>query len=116
MLYLIIKALLSGAIIAAVSEIAKRSPTFAALVVSLPLTSLLAFIWFYRDAGDTDKIAALSQSTFWFVLPSLPMFLVLPALLRGGLGFWPALGLSCILTIALYFAMVWALGRFGVSL
>jgi hypothetical protein len=116
MLYLIIKALLSGAIIAAVSEIAKRSPTFGALVVSLPLTSLLAFIWFYRDTSDTENIASMSQSTFWFVLPSLPMFLVLPALLRGGFAFWSALGLACLLTIVLYFAMVWALGSFGVSL
>ncbi|MEQ8697712.1 MAG: DUF3147 family protein [Bauldia litoralis] len=67
------------------TEVAKRSPALGALVVSLPLTSLLAFIWFYRDAGDTESIAALSQSTFWFILPSLPMFLVLPVLLRAGL-------------------------------
>lgn len=85
MLYLLIKALVSGAIVATVSEVAKRSPALGALVVSLPLTSLLAFIWFYRDAGDTESIAALSQSTFWFILPSLPMFLVLPVLLRAGL-------------------------------
>jgi hypothetical protein len=116
MLYLAIKALLSGIIIAAVSEIAKRSPTFGALIVSLPLTSLLAFVWFWRDSKDAANIAALSESTFWFVLPSLPMFLILPALLRGGMGFWPALGLSCLVTIVLYFAMVWALGKFGISL
>ena len=116
MLYLVLKALLSGAIIAAASEIAKRSPTFGALVVSLPLTSLLAFIWFWQDSRDTETVASLSQSTFWFVLPSLPMFLVLPAMLRAGVGFWPALAASCVLTIALYFTMVWALGRFGIRL
>ena len=82
----------------------------------LTLISILAFIWLWIDTSDKEGIASLAQSTFWFVLPTLPMFLVLPALLRGGMGFWPALGLACLLTIALYAAMVWALGRFGVSL
>ena len=116
MLYAAIKALLSGVIIAMVSEVAKRNPAIGAIILSLPLISILAFIWLWRDTGDTDGIASLAQSTFWFVLPTLPMFLVLPALLRGGLGFWAALGLACLLTILLYAAMVWALGRFGISL
>jgi hypothetical protein len=107
MLYLAVKALVSGVIIAAVSEIAKRSPGFGALILSLPLISILAFIWLWRDTGDQAGIAALAQSTFWFVLP---------ALLRSGVGFWAALGLSCLMTMALYAAMVWALGRFGISL
>jgi hypothetical protein len=116
MLYLVIKALVSGAIIAIVSEVSKRSPAFGALVVSLPLLSLLAILWLWNDTGDKARIAALSQGTFWFVLPSLPMFLVLPAMLRAGIGFWPALGLACLLTIVLYFTMVWLLGRFGITL
>jgi hypothetical protein len=116
MLYAAIKALLSGVIIATVSEVAKRYPAIGALILSLPLISILAFIWLWRDTGDEERIAALAQSTFWFVLPTLPMFLALPALLRGGMGFWPALGLSCLMTLLLYAAMVWALGRFGVSL
>jgi hypothetical protein len=116
MLYAVIKALLSGVIIAAVSEIAKRYPAVGALILSLPLISILAFIWLWRDTSDKEGIAALAQSTFWFVLPTLPMFLVLPVLLRSGTGFWPALGLSCLMTALLYAAMVWALGRFGVSL
>jgi hypothetical protein len=116
MLYLAAKALLSGLIIAAVSEIAKRSPAFGALILSLPLVSILAFVWLWRDTTDTEEIAALAQSTFWFILPTLPMFVVLPALLRSGTGFWPALGLSCLLTLILYAAMVWILGRFGIAL
>jgi hypothetical protein len=86
MLYLAVKALVSGVIIAIASEIAKRSPDLGALILSLPLISILAFIWLWRDTGDHEGIAALAQSTFWFVLPTLPMFLVLPALLRGGHG------------------------------
>jgi len=116
MLYLAAKALLSGVIIAAVSEIAKRSPALGALILSLPLISILAFIWLWWEEAEPTKIAALSQSTFFFVLPTLPMFLALPVLLRSGTGFWPALGLTSLLTILLYAAMVWALGRFGISL
>lgn len=115
MLYGITKALLSGAIIAAASEVAKRSPALGAIILSLPLVSLLAFVWLWRDTADKDAIAALSQSTFWFVLPTLPMFLVLPALLRNGVGFWLALALSCALTAALYFLTVWVLARFGIA-
>jgi hypothetical protein len=116
MLYAAIKALLSGVIVATVSEVAKRYPPLGALILSLPLISILAFIWLWIDTSDKEGIAALAQTTFWFVLATLPMFLVLPLLLSGGIGFWPALGLSCLLTISLYAIAVWALGRFGVTL
>ena len=91
MLYLVIKALLSGVIIMAVSEIARRSPAVGALVVSLPLVSLLAIIWLWRDTKDVTRIADHAEATFWYVIPSLPMFLVLPWMLRGGVAFWVAL-------------------------
>lgn len=116
MLYFVIKCILSGIIVAVVSEVAKRSPTFGALIVSLPLVSLLGILWLWRDTGDTERIAGHAESTFWYVLPSLPMFLVLPALLRAGVGFWPSLAASCALTVALYFVTAWILARFGISL
>jgi len=116
MLYLAVKAALSGIIIAVVSEVARRAPTLGALILSLPLISLLAFIWLWRDSGDSARIAALSESTFWYVLPTLPMFLVLPALLRHGIGFWIALVACCALTFVLYLLTVWALAKFGVTL
>jgi hypothetical protein len=115
-LYLFIKAALSGITVAAISEIARRYPGWGGLVASLPLTSLLAMIWLYRDSGDQLRVAALASSTFWFILPSLPMFLVIPAVLRAGIGFWPAMGLGCALTIALYFAMLALAPRLGLSL
>lgn len=114
MLYAIIKALLSGAIISVVSEIARRSPAFGALVASLPIVSVLGMIWLWRDTHDNEKIAAHAEATFWMVLPSLPMFLVLPALLRHGLGFYPALAVSCVLTVILYAVMVFILRKLGV--
>jgi hypothetical protein len=116
MLYLAIKAGLSGVIIAVVSEVARRSPTLGALIVSLPLVSLLGILWLWRDTGDAERIAAHAQSTFWYVLPTLPMFLVMPAMLRGGIGFWPTLAACCALTFVLYLATVWALAKFGIAL
>lgn len=115
MTYLIVKTLLSGVIIMIVSEVARRSPGLGALIVSLPLVSVLAIIWLWRDTSDGARIAAHSEATFWLVLPTLPMFLVLPALLRSGVGFWSALGASCVLTIVLYLLAVWLLPRFGIN-
>ncbi|MDP8913682.1 MAG: DUF3147 family protein [Pseudomonadota bacterium] len=116
MTYLIAKALLSGLIVAAASEIARRWPGLGGLIVSLPLVSLLAFVWLWRDSGDPERVAQLSQSAFWFFLPSMPMFLALPAMLRAGFGFWLALTLACVLTITLYAGMAWAGPRFGLKL
>lgn len=116
MFYLVIKAAISGVLAAAAAEIARRYPGWGGLVASLPLTSILAMIWLYRDAGDTGQVAALSGSVFWFVLPSLPMFLVLPALLRSGLGFWISLGLVIVGTLALYATMFWAAPRIGLKI
>lgn len=116
MLYLLIKAALSGFIVAAVSEVARRYPGWGGLLASLPLTSLLAMIWVYRDTRDTEHVAALAGSTFWFVLPSLPMFLVLPMLLRSGMGFWVAIALSVIGTLALYALWFWGAPKLGIKL
>ena len=114
--YLILKALLSGVIVMAVSEIARRSPTFGALVASLPLISLLGIVWLWRDTGDSERIAAHAEATFWYVIPSLPMFLVFPWMLRHGVGFWIAMGASCLLTISLYGVTVLIAARFGIRL
>ena len=116
MLYLFVKAALSGIIIAVVSEVARRSPGLGALIASLPLVSLLGMIWLWRDTGDVVRMAHHAEATFWFVLPSLPMFLLIPLLLRNGLSFWVALAAGCALTIALYLAMVTIGPRFGVRL
>ena len=115
MVYLLVKAVISGVIVAIVSEIARRSPAFGALIASLPLISILSILWLWNDTGDTERIASLAQATFWFVLPSLPMFLAFPAMLRAGVGFWFALSSACLLTIALYFAMAWLLSKSGIT-
>ncbi|KLE35090.1 DUF3147 family protein [Aurantiacibacter luteus] len=116
MLYLFIKAALSGIVIAVASEVARRWPGIGALIVALPLVSVLAMIWLWRDSQEVERVAALSGTTFWFILPSLPMFLVIPWLLRSGVGFWAALALGCALTTLLYLGMIWLGPRFGLRL
>ena len=116
MTYLLVKALVSGVIIAIVSEVARRAPGLGALIVSLPLVSILAILWLWRDTHDPARIAAHAEATFWYVLPTLPMFLLVPALLRGGWSFWAALGAGCAVTILLYLATVWIAARLGVLL
>ena len=116
MLYFVIKATLSGLIVAAVSEIARRNPGWGGLLASLPLTSLLAMVWLWRDSHDGERVAELAGSAFWFILPSLPLFLVLPGLIRSGLGFWLSLALVVAGTLALYAAWFWAAPRIGIKL
>ena len=116
MLYLAAKAALSGLIIAVVSDVARRSPTLGALIVSLPLVSILGILWLWHDTSDAERIAAHAQSTFWYVLPTLPMFLVMPAMLRHGIALWPTLATCCALTFALYLTTIWTLGQFGMTL
>jgi hypothetical protein len=113
MYYLLLKAAISGLIIAAVSEIAKRSPGLGALVASLPLISVLGMMWLWRDTHDPKRLADHAQATLWYVLPSLPMFVLIPMLLRRGVGFWPTLGAGCLLTIVLYLGVSAAAVRLG---
>ncbi len=113
---LLAKALLAGAMIAAISEIGKRLPGTAALVASLPLVSVLGMIFLWHARPDAENMAVHSQATFWYVLPSLPMFLAIPVMLRSGLPFWLSLTLGCALTVALYLLMAHFGPRLGIRL
>ena len=116
MLYLLIKAAISGVIVALVSEIGRRYPGWGGLLASLPLVSLLAILWLWRDSGDPERVAALSIGAFWFILPSLPLFYVLPWLLRSGVGFWASMAIVIAGTLPLYVLMFWAAPRLGIRL
>ncbi len=116
MFYYTIKFFVSALIIVLISEIAKRHSGFAALVASLPLTSLLAMIWMHVDGVESVQIAELSSQVFWLVLPSLLFFLLFPVLIKQGLGFWLSLGVSVTVTIAGYFVLLPLLRRLGVQL
>lgn len=111
-----VRAILSGLIVAAVALVARRNPTFGALIASLPLISVLGMIWLWRDTHDSENLARHAEATFFYVLPSLPMFLMIPVMLRRGMDFWMALGIGCLLTILLYFILVGVAARFGIRI
>lgn len=113
---LIAKALLSGALIVAIAEIGKRLPAVGALVAWLPLVSVLGMILLWQARPDAENMAVHAEATFWYVLPSLPLFLVMPLLLRHGVSFWLALGAGCLLTVVLYLLMMNVGPRFGLRL
>src|SRR4029079_12927485 len=98
----IVKVAMTAFVVVAVSEIAKRSPVWAALLASLPLTSLLAFVWLYVDTREAESVAAPSYSLLWLRVPSLVLFIALPVMLRLGWNFWVSLALSCLLTAGAY--------------
>jgi hypothetical protein len=111
-----LKVALSALVIVAVAELAKRSSAAGALLASLPLTSLLAFVWLYVDTGNAEKVATLCASMFWLVLPSLALFVVLPWLLRHGWAFWPGLAAAAGATVVAYLIMLGILARLGIEL
>jgi hypothetical protein len=115
MVYTILKVVISAVIIVAISEIGRRSSLLGGLLASLPLTSLLAFIWLYVDTRDVQQVAALSNSIFWLVLPSLTFFVVFPLLLKR-IDFGWAMLASIGVMLAGYYAMLYVLGRLGINL
>ena len=113
-MYFFVKTLITALVVAAVSELTRRYSLIAAALVSLPLTSILAFIWVYQDSKDTAKIIELSQSILWLVLPSAVFFVILPILLRMHLGFYLSLVLSCAIMAGAYGLFIWAKKLMGV--
>ena len=113
MIYYAIKILISASLIVLISEIAKRSTGFAALVASLPLTSLLAFVWLGVEGAEPEKIAELSSQIFWLIVPSLVLFPLLAVLLRVGTNLWVSLAVASAATALAYLALLPVLKKFG---
>ena len=113
--WLIVKYLLSAAVVVAVSEFAKRSDKLGGLLAALPLITLLALIWLQLEKQPIEKIANHARYTFWYVIPTLPMFLLFPWLLPR-LGFWTSLALSALFTVLCFGAFALVLRRFGIDL
>ena len=119
----IIKLLVSAVMIYTVNEIVitRSRPFVGSLIASLPLVSLITFVWIWygmqeNPAARIEKLAAHSTGVFWFVLPSLPMFLIFPWLVRKGIAFWPTLFICCLITMVFYAGMAMLLKRFGIEL
>ncbi len=117
MIWYLVKVVLSAILIVLISEISKKLPLLGSLIASLPLISVIGMIWMYGEKTDSEKIASHSEGTFWYVLPSLPLFLVLPWLMRKwGISFPLALGIGVVLTGVLYLLMTRILAKFGMNL
>ncbi|MXV36410.1 MULTISPECIES: DUF3147 family protein [unclassified Saccharibacter] len=112
----LVKVLISGLLIAVVSSVARRHPGFGALIAALPLISVLGMVWLWLEKPDPSLMANHTEATFWYVLPSLPMFLVMPFLLRHGMDFWLVLAIGCSLTCVLYLLVTWVGSQCGLKL
>jgi hypothetical protein len=116
MTYYFIKLVMSAAVIVAVSETAKRSGYWGGVIASLPMVSILALTWLYLDTHDAAKVQSLARSTLWFVLPTLPFFLILPAMMQAGRGFWLSMVVAAVATAGCYMAVAALLSKMGVRL
>ncbi|MDR2872437.1 MAG: DUF3147 family protein [Xanthomonadaceae bacterium] len=115
MTWIITKYFITAAIVVAVSELAKRSDRLGALLAALPLVTLLVLIWLHVEKQPVEKITNHAWYTFWYVVPTLPMFLLFPKLFHH-FGFWPALALSAVITILCFAGFALLVKPFGIRL
>ena len=116
MAWYVLKTLLTAGMIVVVSEVAKQKAILGSLIASLLLVSVIGMLWLYGETRDAERLISHSEGTFWYVLPSLPMFLFLPWLMRKGVGFYGALCVGVVLTIVLYLVTAKVMTRFGMNL
>jgi uncharacterized membrane protein (GlpM family) len=109
----VLKILISALIIAFASELSKRNSFMAALLISLPLVSILSFLWIYIESRDVTKIITLSYEVLWLIIPSLMFFVALPVLLKNGLSFYISLLLSIIITSLVYVVFIYLKKQIG---
>jgi hypothetical protein len=116
MFFYLLKVIISAMVIVAVSEVSKMNATLGALIKSLPLISVLSILWIYFDTKNVSIISTLSISTFWLVLPTLPLFLILPYLLKHKVAFYLSLSISLGIMVCLYVITALILKRFGLNI
>ncbi len=115
MSWIIFKYAITAGLIVLISEVAKRSDKLGALIAALPMVTILAMIWLYVEKQPDAKIANHAWYTFWYVVPTLPMFLIFPALLSR-IGFWPTLAASALITVICFVLFAQVVKRFGIEL
>lgn len=115
-MFLFTKYAVTAFITVAVSEIARRSDKLGALLSSLPFVTIMAMVWLHIEKQGSAKIGNHAHYTFWYVIPTLPMFLVMPWLLAKGVNFWVSLGLCVLLTFGCFIVTVMTAKRFGINL
>jgi hypothetical protein len=115
MTWIVTKYLLTAGMIVFISEVAKRSDRLGGFIGALPLMTLLTLIWLYIENQPEEKIANHAYYTFWYVIPTLPMFLLFPYLLPR-LGFWLTLGVSVVVTVVCFGLFALAMKNLGIEL
>jgi len=110
-----LKIIITSLIIVVVSEIAKNYDRLAAFIASLPLVTLITLFWLYYENQPQEKIANHAYYTFWYVIPTLPMFVFFPWAIKI-FGFWITFILSIFLTIIIFFLYATILKKFGINL
>jgi hypothetical protein len=114
--YFLIKCVVSGILVGLISEAGRKNPSIGSIIASLPLTSILAFIWIYHDSGNTQSIVELSRGIALIVLPSLIFFIVTYYLLKQGWQFYPTLGIASLSLIVVYWVYVKMLAALDISI
>lgn len=112
----LVKLFVTAAIIVIVNKVQLFNDRLSALLIALPFTSIIAMVWMHQAKQSSERLANHAEGTFWFVLPTLPMFLIMPWMLRNGWGFWATLAANCLLTIGFFWVTVFVLRRFGIDL
>lgn len=112
----LVKLFVTAAIIVIVNKVQLFNDRLSALLIALPFTSIIAMVWMHQAKQSPERLANHAEGTFWFVLPTLPMFLIMPWMLRNGWGFWATLAANCLLTIGFFWVTVFVLRRFGIDL
>ena len=112
MQYLLLKYLVTAGIVVLVSEVARRNDSYGALIAALPLVTILTLLWLHFEGQPPIKIANHAWFTFWYVLPSLPMFLLFPVM-QPRFGFWPSLVSSVLGTAFLIYLVNVIINKFN---
>jgi uncharacterized membrane protein (GlpM family) len=115
MAWLITKYLITTSLVVLISEVAKRSDKLGGLIAALPIVTILTLTWLYIEKQPTEKIANHAYYTFWYVIPTLPMFLLFPYLLPR-LGFWLTMAISIIVTLICFITFSFLVKHWGIKL
>lgn len=116
MVYYMVKLIITALLIVAISEIAKRSSLFGALLAAIPLVSILAMTWMYLDTNSSDSAVEFSQKIVWLIAPSMTLFIVFPILIHKGINFYLSMGIAIFMTVLAYYSVIFILRKFGLML
>lgn len=112
--YYITKLIITTLLIVLISEISKRSSLAGAILAAIPLVSILAMTWMYIDTSDSTKAVEFSQNIVWLIAPSMTLFIAFPLLIKKGLGFYPSMLISIVMTVFAYYSVIYLLEKFGI--